>query len=113
MTRPGRQLRCRAEPCLLDHELGSDRGVIGQTLIVNGRAFTIVGIAPKGFTGTTLGSTPKVFVPISMRAEVSPGWRGSRGPAQLLDLPVRAAQAAHFPGPGARRNQPGVYPDSQ
>jgi predicted permease len=56
--------------------MGSDPGVVGQTLIVNGQAFTIVGVAPRGFTGTTLGSIPKVFVPISMRGVVSPGWKG-------------------------------------
>jgi predicted permease len=37
---------------------------------------TIVGVGPEGFDGTTLGSKPVVFVPISMRAVMSPGWRG-------------------------------------
>ena len=32
-------------------ELGADRGVIGQTLRLNGVAFTIVGVAPKSFSG--------------------------------------------------------------
>jgi predicted permease len=37
---------------------------------------TIVGVAPAGFTGTTLGSAPKVFVPLSMRELLVPGWKG-------------------------------------
>ncbi len=41
-------------------------------MIVNGQSMTIVGVAPKGFTGTTLGIEPKVFVPITMRAEMQP-----------------------------------------
>ncbi len=56
--------------------LGSDRGVIGQAMMINGRPMTIVGVAPKGFEGTTLGSRPDVYVPLSMRALMSPGWTG-------------------------------------
>jgi predicted permease len=36
----------------------------------------VVGIAPKGFNGTTLGEKPRVYVPLSMRGRVSPGFRG-------------------------------------
>ena len=50
--------------------------VLNQTLIVNGHPMTIVGVAPAGFTGTTMGSEPKVFVPISMRELMVPGWKG-------------------------------------
>src|SRR5688572_26469713 len=44
----------------------SDPNVIGQPLTVNGQAMTIIGVAPRGFAGTTLGGTPKVFVPLTM-----------------------------------------------
>ena len=54
----------------------SDPGVVGQTLIVNGQTMTIVGVAPEGFDGTTLGNRPEVFVPITMRGLMSPGWKG-------------------------------------
>ncbi len=46
---------------------GSDRGVVGQSLTVNGHPMEIIGVAPKGFNGTTLGSRPLVFVPLTMR----------------------------------------------
>lgn len=49
---------------------GSDRGVVGQTLEVNGNIFTIVGVAPEGFTGTTMGVRPMVYLPITMRGEL-------------------------------------------
>jgi predicted permease len=51
-------------------------GVLGDTLVVNGRHMTIVGVAPRGFAGTTLGSKPQVFVPITMRGFVQPGFDG-------------------------------------
>jgi predicted permease len=56
--------------------LGANPNVLNDTIIVNGQSMTIVGVAPSGFSGTTLGSEPKVFVPISMRGLVAPGWKG-------------------------------------
>ena len=59
-----------------ESRLGSDPDVIDKTIVVNGQTMTVVGVAPEGFNGTTLGGLPNVFVPISMRAEVSPGIDG-------------------------------------
>jgi predicted permease len=56
--------------------LGANPAVLNETIIVNGQALTIVGVAPRGFASTTLGSEPKVFVPLTMRAQMSPGWKG-------------------------------------
>ncbi len=56
--------------------LGANTNVLNDTIIVNGQSMTIVGVAPRGFTSTTLGSEPNVFVPISMRGLMSPGWKG-------------------------------------
>ena len=50
----------------------SDPTVLNQTLIVNGQTMTIVGVAPKGFEGTTLGVKPQVFAPITMRGFSQP-----------------------------------------
>lgn len=55
---------------------GSDPGVVGRTIVVNGQSLNIVGVTPRGFEGTTLGSRPTVFVPISMRGLLSIGFRG-------------------------------------
>ena len=56
---------------VLSHELwvglGGSRDVVGDVLIVNGQPLTIVGVAPAGFEGTTLGLRPLVFVPLTMR----------------------------------------------
>lgn len=50
--------------------LGGDTGVLNRTVVVNGHTFTVVGVAPRGFEGTTLGSRPDVYVPLTMRGEV-------------------------------------------
>jgi predicted permease len=56
--------------------LGGSPDVLNSVVTVNGKPLTIVGIAPRGFDGTTLSVRPKVFVPISMRAEMSQGFNG-------------------------------------
>ena len=59
-----------------DERLGADPRVIGAALVVNGHPLTIVGVAPRGFEGTTLGTRPHVFVPITLRSLMQPGWTG-------------------------------------
>lgn len=53
---------------------GGDAGVVGKTMVINGATFTITGVAPRGFYGTTLGARPDVYVPLTMRSVVSPGF---------------------------------------
>ena len=45
--------------------LGADPAVLGKTIVVNGKPFAVVGVAPPEFRGTTVGMTPEVFVPIT------------------------------------------------
>jgi predicted permease len=54
-------------------QLGSNPGVVNERFVVNGQSMTIIGVAPKGFEGTTLGSSPKFFVPITMRGVLNNG----------------------------------------
>ncbi|HSL72310.1 MAG TPA: ABC transporter permease, partial [Longimicrobiales bacterium] len=53
--------------------LGGDPNIINQTIVVNGRPMTVIGIAPRDFNGTTLGTRPAVYVPLSMLGVMSPG----------------------------------------
>jgi predicted permease len=52
--------------------LGGSPAVINETMVVNGHPLTIVGVAPKGFDGTTVGLKPDVFMPITMRWRLAP-----------------------------------------
>lgn len=59
-----------------ESQLGSNPSVVGQQITINGHSMTILGVAARGFDGTTLGARPQVFVPISMRGVMNPGWTG-------------------------------------
>ncbi len=54
---------------------GQSPNVLNDTLVVNGQHLTIVGVAPGGFDGTTLGSKPQVYVPITLRESMEPGFK--------------------------------------
>ena len=56
--------------------LGGNPAVLGKQITVNGQSLTIIGVAPRGFSGTTLGVRPDVFVPISMAGLMIDGWKG-------------------------------------
>ena len=53
-----------------------DPSILNETLTINGQAMTVVGVAPPGFRGTTLGSLPDIFVPLTMRGLMEPGFKG-------------------------------------
>jgi predicted permease len=49
---------------------GGDKGVLGRTVALNERQFTIVGVAPASFKGMTLESPADVWVPAMMLRQV-------------------------------------------
>ena len=57
-------------------QFGASPGVLGEAITVNGQTMTVIGVAARGFEGTTLGAVPRVYVPMSMRAVMTPGWTG-------------------------------------
>jgi predicted permease len=50
------------------------RDIVGQTILVNGHSFTVIGVAAPGFDSAIGGYRPALFVPISMDEAVIP-WR--------------------------------------
>ncbi len=53
--------------------LQSDPGLIGQTVVLNGHRFTVVGIAPAGFEGTSLPMRVSLWAPMMMSNLIAPG----------------------------------------
>jgi putative ABC transport system permease protein len=54
------------------NRLGGATDVVGQSVRINGELVSVVGVAPAGFDGTTLGVRAQVFVPLSLRWLLSP-----------------------------------------
>ncbi len=54
--------------------LGGDPAIVGKTITLNRNAFTVVGVAQKGFTGTVLGADPAGWVPMAMHAVAQPNF---------------------------------------
>ena len=55
-----------------------DPSIVGKTLTVNGHNFTIVGVAPRGFTGAKqVQVSPDIFVPLTMQPLIDP--KGDKG----------------------------------
>src|SRR5262249_8617697 len=59
---------------------GGDAGVIGKNVIVNGRGYTIIGVAQPGFSGTEVIVTPEMWFPMMMQSQIEIGsqWLDNR-----------------------------------
>jgi putative ABC transport system permease protein len=59
---------------------GSDPGIIGKNLIVNGKSYTVIGITPQGFFGTEIIASPELWFPVMMQKEIDIGrdWLNDR-----------------------------------
>lgn len=48
-------------------KLGGDPAVVGRSLMLDGTAFTVVGVAPARFTGLVVGAQPDFWAPIAVQ----------------------------------------------
>ena len=60
-----------------------DPVVLGKSLRIHQTIFEVIGVAPSGFFGTTVGQAPDVWVPLMMQDAVYPG-RDLLAPIQAL-----------------------------
>ena len=85
---------------------GEDNSIVGQTISINGRPFTVVGVAQRGFHSAVMGDTPGIFVPMMMKSEAMPG---------MNDLEDRRSRWLNIigrlkPGLSAAQAEAGVNP---
>jgi len=60
--------------------LGGNPSAVGQTITIDDTAYSIVGVAPRDFFGTTVGSAPDLWIPLAMEKQMPPAhWDGRTG----------------------------------
>ena len=52
---------------------GGDPEILDKNIIVNGRSYTVIGVAPKGFYGTEIITAPELWFPMAMQAQIEIG----------------------------------------
>ena len=111
---PGTHPVLIASHALWQQRFGGDPGFVGKEIALNGRIFTVIGIAPPGFNGAAVGNTIDFYVPMMMQSLIRPprgGFSGEqnadllkrRGPRWLGH--GRAAAARRLSGSGASGNE--------
>jgi predicted permease len=55
---------------------GLDSGILDKQLAVNGHSLTVVGVSRAGFSGVQVGQDPDLFIPITLKAQMTPNWDG-------------------------------------
>jgi len=59
---------------------GGDPSAVGKTITIDNVAYTIVGVAPQEFFGTTVGNSPDLWIPLAMEKQLPPAhWDGRNG----------------------------------
>ena len=59
---------------LWQRRYGGRADILGDTITVNGRALTVIGVAGEGFRGTTTLGGPEIWAPFGMHREVTTGF---------------------------------------
>lgn len=66
----------------------ADPGVVGTTVYIDSRAFTVAGIGPEGFTGTMFGFTGDAWIPAMAYRQVTGSSGAAFGGSQTLVVPI-------------------------
>ena len=96
---------------------GGDPSVVGTEIVLNGLAYTIIGVTPPSFRGTSMVEVPDLFVPMTMQPNLMPGsgylldqrgWGGISIVGRLADGVSYAGAAAEIES--IRRQLSDEYP---
>jgi MacB-like periplasmic core domain len=55
---------------------GGDPAIIGRTVRLNSHPYVVIGVTPPGLYGIDVGSSADVYVPMVMKAQITPTWDG-------------------------------------
>ncbi len=69
-----------AQVCIVSHlywkKNGFNPAVLGSTIRVNERLFTVIGVAPENFTGTMMLFGPELYLPLSLSEQLANDFQG-------------------------------------
>jgi predicted permease len=71
---PGEKLVTVLSHNFWQRQLGGDPAVVGGSVTLNGHAFSVVGVAPKGFKGANAIFTPALWVPMMSHPQLATGF---------------------------------------
>ncbi len=55
---------------------GGDPNIVGRTVRLNSHHYVVAGITPPGFYGIDIGKPADLYVPMMMKAQITPTWDG-------------------------------------
>ncbi len=90
-----------------ERHFGGDAGALNQTILVNNTEMTIVGVAQAGFTGIQVGKIPDIFVPMTMKGQMTP----IRNGLDNWNDSFLAVLARRKPGVSVEQAQAGINAD--
>src|SRR2546425_2855351 len=64
---------------------GSRNDFVGSTLQINGQPYTVIGIAPDGFSGASVLIAPDIWVPIGIRSQLGSAFGDSETMHDLMN----------------------------
>ena len=90
---------------------GADPAVLGSSIVLNGRPYTVIGVSPPKFRGSSLTEVPELFVPMTMQAHLMPesgylldrrGWGGISIVGRLAEGVTEQAAGAEIAALGGQ-----------
>jgi predicted permease len=75
----------------------ADPAIVGRSILVNGHAFTVLGVAAPGFNGTFHAQPFDLWMPLMTTAVVAPGERLVRRDENWLEMVGRRAPSVSLP----------------
>ena len=58
------------------HHFNGNPAAIGKTIQIEGRPYTLIGVAQPGFIGAVVDQPADIWVPLCMQKDLFPGWNG-------------------------------------
>jgi predicted permease len=65
------------------HQFNKDNNVVGKSVVLNGKTFTVIGVAPIGFVGTEEAFPREIWIPLTIESMVRPA-ANARNSANLF-----------------------------